>query len=99
MEIPILLYHCTTPKKFERYTSSKCILPPIRGFNTLEGAIAWGLKVRRSIIIAIPCDTKVYKLPDHHNKFGIAYWYDKQVAFADLSIVFNITNFSTKGWE
>lgn len=99
MTIPTLLYHATTPKKFEKYQTSKCIIPPIRVFNTIEGAIAWSLHARRSIIIAIPCNKKVYKLPDHHNRFGIAYWCDGSVAFEDLTIVFNITNFSIKGWE
>jgi hypothetical protein len=69
------LYHVTTPKKVRKYHESGRINSPVRGFDTIQAAMAWGMKVGRTIILMIDAD-KPYKLPDHHNKFGEAWWND-----------------------
>lgn len=73
------LYHVTTPKKARRYAQSGCIKKPVRGFTNLLSALAWACKVGRTVVYEINADDNVYKLPDHHNKYGEAWWIDKDV--------------------
>ena len=42
------------------------------------GAMAWAMKVGRPVIYEIE-GGPVYKLPDHHNPFGEAWWIDKDI--------------------
>jgi hypothetical protein len=74
-----ILYHATTPKKAQRYRETGAILAPVRGFTTLEAAMAWAVKVGRTVIYEIECPM-AYKLPDHHNRFGEAWWNDGDVS-------------------
>jgi hypothetical protein len=80
------LYHATTQKKAKAYRESGCIHKPVRGFTTLQGAMAWAMKVGRVVIIEFEADNP-YKLPDHHNKFGEAWWNDNDVY--DYTCVFS----------
>ena len=43
----MLLYHATTEKKARMYRESGRIIKPVRGFTTLQGAMAWAIKVGR----------------------------------------------------
>lgn len=82
------LYHVTTQKKAKHYQQSKCIRKPVRGFTTLQGAMAWAIKVGRTVVYEIngePC----YKLPDHHNKYGEAWWIDEDVKIENIKCVFS----------
>lgn len=84
------IYHCTTNKKAKHYHESGCIRKPVRGFTTLQGAMAWAIKVNRTVIYEInsnSCNT--YKLPDHHNKFGEAWWIDENVPIENIKCVFS----------
>lgn len=73
------LYHITTEKKAKLYRHSGRIIKPVRGFTTIEGAMAWGLKIGgRSVILEIEANN-AHKLPDHHNPFGEAWWNDGDV--------------------
>lgn len=65
------LYHSTTQKKAKKYRESGYIKSPVRGFTTLQAAMAWSMKVGRTVIYKIECNNP-YKLPDHHNEFGEA---------------------------
>lgn len=73
-----ILYHATTSKKAKRYRESGCIRSPVRGFTTLQAAMAWAIKVNRNVVYEIHCDNP-HKLPDHHNIFGEAWWNDGDV--------------------
>jgi hypothetical protein len=73
------LYHATTPSKVREYHQTGCILKPVRGFTTLEAAMAWAMKTRRSVILEIS-GNNCHKLPDHHNKFGEAWWFDENIS-------------------
>lgn len=73
-----ILYHATTPKKGRLYQAAGAIHAPVRGFTTLEAAMAWAIKVGRTVIYEIECD-RPHKLPDHHNRFGEAWWNDGNV--------------------
>ena len=42
------------------------------------GAMAWAMKVGRDVIIEFEANAP-HKLPDHHNKFGEAWWNDGDV--------------------
>jgi len=72
------LFHVTTEKKAKSYRETGYIISPVRGFTTLQAAMAWGMKVGRTVIYLIEAD-RPYKLPDHHNKFGEAWWNDGNV--------------------
>jgi len=72
------LYHATSQKKAKAYRETGYIKSPVRGFTTLQGAMAWAMKVGRVVIMEFEAD-KPYKLPDHHNQFGEAWWNDGDV--------------------
>lgn len=74
----IILYHVTTPKKVRKYRKTGSILSPVRGFTTLIAAMAWAIKTGRSVILEFKADNP-YKLPNHHNKWGEAWWNDGNI--------------------
>lgn len=74
----IVLYHATTEKLAKAYRKTGYIKRPVRGFTTLQAAMAWAIKSNRKVIYEIVCDN-IYKLPDHHNIFGDAWWNDGDV--------------------
>ena len=74
----MILYHVTTEKKAKKYRTTGWINSPVRGFNTLNAAMFWAMKVGRKVIYEFEADNP-YKLPDHHNEFGYAYWNDGDV--------------------
>lgn len=75
---PEKLYHATTEKKAKLYRHTGAIKAPVRGFTTLQGAMAWAMKVGRVVILEF-VPTAPYKLPDHHNAWGDAWWNDGDV--------------------
>lgn len=73
------LYHITTDRKARLYKESGRIIKPVRGFTTIQAAMAWGLKVQgRTVILEFLAD-KPHKLPDHHNSYGEAWWNDNDI--------------------
>jgi hypothetical protein len=65
-------FHCTTPKKLQRYKATGGILPPVRFWIFENSARQWMAKTQRSILLKI--DVKeAYPLPDHKPN-GHAYW-------------------------
>ena len=78
---PAKLYHCTTPKKAKLYRTTGHICSPVRGFDTLQGAMAWCIKTGRTVIMELEGweQEQIHKLPDHHNKFAKAFWVDRNV--------------------
>ena len=74
----MILYHATTQKKAKLYRQTGHIKAPVRGFTTMQGAMAWAMKVGRTVIMEIDA-TSPHKLPDHHNQFGEAWWNDGNV--------------------
>jgi len=69
---PIILYHCTTDKKLQRYQTTGGILSPVRGWIFENSAREWCRKTGRNIILKIEVET-VYPLPDH-KPIGHSYW-------------------------
>lgn len=82
------LYHATTDKKAKLYRETGHICKPVRGFTTIQGAMAWSMKVGRTVIYEISGE-KAYKLPDHHNKYGEAWFVDSDVNIKDIKCVFS----------
>ena len=72
------LYHVTTPRKAKKYRHTGAIKSPVRGFTTLQGAMAWAIKAKRTVIYELEC-LNAYKLPDHHNIWGEAWWNDGDI--------------------
>lgn len=84
------LYHVTTPKKAKKYRESGCILKPVRGFTTLKAALAWAVKTGRTVIYTVEGSTcNCYKLPDHHNEYGQAWWFDENIKIDNIKCVFS----------
>jgi len=82
------LYHATTTKKTKLYHNTGYIRKPVRGFTTLQAAMAWSMKVGRKVIYEIDAEKEIcHKLPDHHNRFGDAWWIDSNVS--DFKCVFS----------
>lgn len=75
----MILYHVTTQKKVKAYHESGQIHAPVRGFTTLMGALAWACKTGRTVILTIE-GSPAYKLPDHHNAYGDAWWIDAPIS-------------------
>ena len=75
------LYHVTTEKKARLYRECHAIRAPVRGFTTLLAATVWAMRVGRRVILLIECPepARCHKLPDHHNKWGEAWWYDGDI--------------------
>lgn len=42
------LYHATTQKKAKQYRQSGAILAPVRGFTTMQAAMAWAMRFLRN---------------------------------------------------
>ncbi len=82
----MVLYHATTPKKARLYRQTGHINKPVRGFTTMQAAMAWAIKVGRKVIYEIHGNIS-YKLPDHHNKYGEAWWFDENIT--DFKCVFS----------
>ena len=80
------LYHVTTLKKYKKYIQSNAIHSPVRGFTTLTAALAWGMKTNRTMILELEADS-THKLPDHHNKFGEAWWNDGDIS--DFRVIYS----------
>ena len=74
------LYHVTTQAKVKKYHESGRIIAPVRGFDTPMAAMAWAIKVGRRVILEVWAGD-AHKLPDHHNKFGNAWWNDNDIHF------------------
>jgi len=76
----VILYHVTTPAKVRKYHQTGCILCPVRGFTTEKAAMFWAMKTQRTVILRIDSVGKeAYKLPDHRNQFGEAWWIDSDI--------------------
>jgi hypothetical protein len=82
----MILYHATTPKKAQRYRDTGAILKPVRGFTTDRAAMAWAMRVGRSVLIKFEAKN-AHKLPDHHNRYGEAWWNDADIT--DYEVVRN----------
>lgn len=87
------LYHATSENKAKLYRATGCIQKPVRGFTTISGAMAWAMRVNRKIIYEINADgLPCYKLPDHHNAFGDAWWVDSDVGVERIHCVYSAVN-------
>lgn len=78
---PDKIYHCTTPRKVQRYKETGHICNPVRGFDTEKAAMAWCIKTGRTVILELSgwSTDNIHKLPDHHNSYGTAFWVDENI--------------------
>lgn len=82
------LYHVTTVKKAKLYRQTGHINKPVRGFDSLMGAMVWAIKTGRKIIYAVSGEPS-YLLPDHHNDYGKAYWIDENIPVDRIKCVYS----------
>lgn len=80
------IYHCTTEKKAQLYHKTNGIFPPVRGFDTLLGAMAWAIKTKRNVIYEVTVKS-AYKLPDHHNQWGTAFWSEDAISLDKIKCI------------
>lgn len=73
---PCSLFHVTTGRKAKLYRQTGRINAPVRGFDTLMGAMAWAMKTGRKVIMRVEPVVTPQLLPDHHNAYGKAWWTD-----------------------
>lgn len=66
------VFHCTTPKKLEKYIKTGCILPAVRFWGSEYSARKWMGKVGRTILLKFKSPERTYPLPIK----GGAYWSD-----------------------
>ena len=71
---PTKLFHVTTGRKAKQYRQTGRINGPVRGFDTITGAMAWAMRTGRKVIMEVRPVSPPSKLPDHHNAFGDAWW-------------------------
>jgi hypothetical protein len=90
------LYHVTTPNKARKYRQTGFIKKPVRGFDTLLGAMVWAIKVGRNVIYRIEGEP-VYLLPDHHNDCGKAFWVDEDIPVDRIKCVRKYKEASNEG--
>ena len=50
--------------------------------------LGWPIKTGRTVIYQVKGE-RAYKLPDHHNSFGEAWWIDGDVPIENISCVFS----------
>jgi len=74
----MILFHAASQKGARKYRESGAIHAPVRGFTTDKAAMAWAMKVGRTVIIQFEAYNP-HKLPDHHNPFGEAWWNDGNI--------------------
>jgi len=88
---PLTLYHVATGKLAWRYRKTDAILKPVRGFDSITAAMAWAIKVQRRVIYSVHgySPNNCHKLPDHHNKFGNAWWIDEDVPVSNIKCVWS----------
>ena len=93
------IYHATTPKKAKLYRETGYIKKPVRGFTTLQAAMCWSLSIegKRQVFMEINCNDTIpddlfYKLPDHHNQFGDAWWVDCDVSCDNYRCVLSVAD-------
>ena len=84
----MILYHVTTAKRVRQYHRTGFIISPVRGFTTLMGAMAWAIKTGRKIIMQVEGEP-AYKLPDHHNDYGEAWWINQDVPRDKTECIFS----------
>ena len=86
---PTRLFHVTTGKKAKLYRQTGRIAGPVRGFDTLMGAMSWAIKVGRKVIFQIDdMEPIAQMLPDHHNEFGKAWW-TEEVSVDQIKCVYS----------
>lgn len=84
------LFHVTSEKKAKYYRQTGHIIAPVRGFNTPLAALAWAVRTGRKVIYEIDLDNfPIHLLPDHHNRFGKAFWTSENVPVAKLKCFFS----------
>jgi len=84
------LYHATTSKKAKLYKQTGKIIQPVRGFDTLLGAMGWAIKTGRKIVYSFETnDELTHKLPDHHNKYGTAFWVEEDIKYCNIKCEFS----------
>ena len=61
-----IVYHCTTPRKLEKYKRTGCILPPVRYWTSEESALKWMRRVNRTVLLMFIEPERSYPLPIKH---------------------------------
>jgi hypothetical protein len=74
----MIVYHCCSVKKLNKYIQSGGILPPVRAWENIQQAERMSLSTSRRIILRLKFPDNAEKLPGHfgqarvmHQKVGL----------------------------
>ena len=77
-------WHVTTERKAKKYRQSCKINAPVRGWTSLEAAMAWAMKTGRKVIYEVTPAAQIFPMPDHSNKYGRGVFVDADVSVKNI---------------
>lgn len=69
----MVVYHVTSPKKYQRYLQSGCIKAPVRAWENIEQAERFSKQAGRTIILRLKFPNNADKYEGHFNQARIIY--------------------------
>lgn len=64
----VIVWHCCSYRKLQRYLKTGCILPPVRAWETIEQAQRMSISTGRKIILRLRFPDDAQKLEGHFNQ-------------------------------
>jgi len=64
----MIVYHCCSFKKLERYKATGGIMPPVRAWETIEQANRMSISTGRKVILRLKFPNDADKLEGHFNQ-------------------------------
>ena len=64
----MVVYHVTTYKKLTKYLKSRCILPPVRAWESIEEAERFSIQTGRRVILRLKFPNNAERLEGHKGK-------------------------------
>lgn len=70
----MIVYHCTSLKKLNKYLKSGQINPPVRAWENIEQAERMSISTGRRIILRLKFPNNANKLEGHFNQARVLYY-------------------------
>ena len=64
----MVVFHCCSYKKLQKYMKSGCILPPVRAWENIEQAERMSKSTGRKVILRLKFPNNAEKLEGHFNQ-------------------------------
>lgn len=69
----MVVYHVTSPKKYQKYLKSGCIKAPVRAWENIQQAERFSKQTGRTIILRLKFPDNAEKYIGHFNQARILY--------------------------